>query len=72
MNDCLLIDGDGRGWLQSNSPAGSRLSYIGFVNLDGLRELAKEQGLSLHETPARVKGAAGEFLRVSRRAHAAS
>ena len=72
MNDCILIDGDGRGWLQGNSPAGSRLSYIGYVNLDSLREVAKRQGIHLHESFERVQGAGGEWRRISRRAMAAT
>jgi hypothetical protein len=67
MKDCLLIDSGERAWLQAEVEGVQRLSYLGRVNLESLRGLAKARGFDLVETFERVQGADGLWRKVARR-----
>lgn len=67
MSDCLLIDSKERAWLQVEAAGVLRLSYLGPVNMESLRGLAKSQGIDLIETFERVQGADGLWRIVARR-----
>jgi hypothetical protein len=67
MNDLILIDSRERAWLQVEVEGMQRLSYLGRVNLESLRGLAKSRGIDLVETFERVQGADGLWRKVARR-----
>jgi hypothetical protein len=67
MNDIILIDSEDYAWLQVSLAGVQRVSYLGRVDLDSLRGLAKSQGIALVETFERVQGADGLWRNVARR-----
>jgi hypothetical protein len=67
MRDFLLVDSGERAWLQVEVAGVQRLSYLGRVNLESLRGLAKSRGIDLAEAFERVQGADGLWRKVARR-----
>jgi hypothetical protein len=67
VNDCILVDSDERAWLQVDLAGVQRVSYLGRVNLERLRDLVKSRDIDLVETFERVQGADGLWRRVARR-----
>jgi hypothetical protein len=67
MSDYILIDSEERSWLQVEVAGMLRVSYLGRVNLESLRVLAKSQGIDVVETFERVQGADGLWRKVVRR-----
>jgi hypothetical protein len=59
VSDYILIDCGERAWLQVEVGGRQRLSFLGRVNLESLRCLAKSRGVELVETFERVQGADG-------------
>jgi hypothetical protein len=55
VKDCLIVDSEGRAWLESMVNGVRKSSYLGFLEVVDLETWAKARGLDFKKQPNRLR-----------------